>query len=188
MSCLNLRRLLPPRKVWKVITSKFQLTQQKSKAIKKKKTRSQNASKKLSWLKPNLSIQPKKFKHKKPPTLGFQCHSLCHLQQRTSPAYVHKLFIQPISIVKEQEVEHLSENMEKCSSSSLNESGFSDYNQQNNYLQESCKDESMHEADDMWESLVLASPQMNGINERAEEFIARFRAEMEEQEILARRS
>lgn len=39
--------------------------------------------------------------------------------------------------------------------------------------------------DDMWET-VMASPQMNGINERAEEFIARFRAEMHRQEIQAR--
>uniref|UniRef100_A0A166ERY2 Uncharacterized protein n=1 Tax=Daucus carota subsp. sativus TaxID=79200 RepID=A0A166ERY2_DAUCS len=37
-------------------------------------------------------------------------------------------------------------------------------------------------ADDMWESLVLGSPQMYGINERAEEFIVRFRAEMQKQE------
>lgn len=42
-------------------------------------------------------------------------------------------------------------------------------------------------ADDMWESLALASPQMNGIDQRAEEFIRSFRAEMELQEIMARR-
>ena len=41
-------------------------------------------------------------------------------------------------------------------------------------------------ADDMWESMGFASPQMNGIDERAEEFIAKFRAEMEVQERLAR--
>lgn len=40
--------------------------------------------------------------------------------------------------------------------------------------------------DDMWESLGLASPQMHGIDERAEEFIVRFRAEMKVQEMLAR--
>ena len=42
-------------------------------------------------------------------------------------------------------------------------------------------------ADDMWESLGFASPQMDGIDQRAEEFIARFRAEMEVQETMARR-
>lgn len=41
-------------------------------------------------------------------------------------------------------------------------------------------------ADDMWESLGFASPLMHGIDERAEEFIARFRKEMEVQEKLAR--
>lgn len=42
-------------------------------------------------------------------------------------------------------------------------------------------------ADEMWESLGFASPQMHGIDKRAEEFIARFRAEMKDQEKLARR-
>lgn len=41
-------------------------------------------------------------------------------------------------------------------------------------------------SDDMWESLALASPQMQGIDERAEEFITRFRKEMVAQEMLAR--
>nr|KAJ0194211.1 hypothetical protein LSAT_V11C800425710 [Lactuca sativa] len=43
-------------------------------------------------------------------------------------------------------------------------------------------------ADEMWESLVMGSPQMEGINERAEEFISRFRADLLVQEITARRS
>ncbi|KAL4571979.1 hypothetical protein LXL04_018747 [Taraxacum kok-saghyz] len=42
-------------------------------------------------------------------------------------------------------------------------------------------------ADEMWESLVMGSPQMDGINERAEEFISRFRADLLVQEITARR-
>ncbi|CAI9781267.1 unnamed protein product [Fraxinus pennsylvanica] len=183
MTFLNLGRLLPPRKVWKVLTSKFQLRLHKSKAIKKQKTRPRKASKKLSWLKPTFSIQRKKFKRKKPATLGYQCHSLCHLQQITTPVYVDKLFIEPVSVFKEQEVDESSENKEKCSSSSLKKSGVSDYNQKSNNLTE----EDKHTADDMWESLVLASPQMEGINERAEEFIAKFRADMQQQEILARR-
>lgn len=52
--------------------------------------------------------------------------------------------------------------------------------------QEGKLNENMDSADEIWESLVLASPQMNGINERAEEFITRFRAEMLLQERLAR--
>lgn len=42
-------------------------------------------------------------------------------------------------------------------------------------------------ADSIWESMALASPQSNRINERADEFIARFRADMLLQEKLARR-
>jgi len=42
-------------------------------------------------------------------------------------------------------------------------------------------------ADDMWESLGLASPLMQGIDERAEEFITRIRAEMQLQEMIAHR-
>ncbi|XP_047264228.1 uncharacterized protein LOC107865421 [Capsicum annuum] len=38
--------------------------------------------------------------------------------------------------------------------------------------------------DEMWESLALASPQLHCINERAEEFITRFRADMRRQENL----
>ncbi|TXG63819.1 hypothetical protein EZV62_010813 [Acer yangbiense] len=41
--------------------------------------------------------------------------------------------------------------------------------------------------DDMWEALGLASPQMNGIDQRAEEFIRSFRAELHRQEMIARR-
>ena len=37
-----------------------------------------------------------------------------------------------------------------------------------------------------WEAMGFASPLMRGIDERAEQFIARFRADMEVQEMLAR--
>lgn len=43
-------------------------------------------------------------------------------------------------------------------------------------------DEKMSSADEMWESLAMGSSQMEGIDERAEEFIAKFRAEMQNQE------
>lgn len=47
-------------------------------------------------------------------------------------------------------------------------------------------DAKMCEADDMWESVGLASPLTHRIDERAEEFISKFRAEMERQEMVAR--
>ncbi|CAI0434414.1 unnamed protein product [Linum tenue] len=40
--------------------------------------------------------------------------------------------------------------------------------------------------DDMWESMGISSPLMTGIDERAEEFISSFRAEMQVQERIAR--
>lgn len=46
-------------------------------------------------------------------------------------------------------------------------------------------DHTVVSADDMWES-AMASPHMHGINERAEKFIAQFRAELRRQEIHAR--
>lgn len=49
------------------------------------------------------------------------------------------------------------------------------------------EDERVVNADEVWESMMINSPQMNGIDERADEFIARFRAEMRQQEIQARR-
>ncbi|XWS46972.1 hypothetical protein CRYUN_Cryun14cG0113800 [Craigia yunnanensis] len=42
------------------------------------------------------------------------------------------------------------------------------------------------QGDDMWESIGLASPMLHGIDARAEQFIASFRAELERQEIMAR--
>lgn len=41
-------------------------------------------------------------------------------------------------------------------------------------------------ADDMWESLAMASPHMHEIDDRAEEFITKFRAEMLHQESMAK--
>ncbi|GAB4841721.1 hypothetical protein Ancab_022443 [Ancistrocladus abbreviatus] len=41
------------------------------------------------------------------------------------------------------------------------------------------------EGDEAWESVLLASPLMKGIDKRAEEFIARFRAELKSQETIA---
>lgn len=54
-------------------------------------------------------------------------------------------------------------------------------------LESGKEEETSVDADDAWEAMVVASPQMHEINERAEEFIARFRAQMRQQEILARR-
>lgn len=84
--------------------------------------------------------------------------------------FIDQLYVEPVSIVKEHVVSpggssKKSENLDRKSSK---------------------EETSVVDADDAWESMVMASPQMHGINERAEEFIARFRAQMHQQEILAR--
>ncbi|KAI3449773.1 hypothetical protein Pfo_006438 [Paulownia fortunei] len=182
MSFLNLRRLLPPRKVWKVFTKKLQIKLHKlnrSKAIKKPKIQSYETSKRLGW--PSLSIRPKKFKLKPKP------HTLIHLQKRTPSVYVDQLFIEPVSTVKERlhpppaAFEEEEANKDKSSSS-----GNLKRTETGNEGTIAVCDHKSNAADDMWESMVLTSPQTQGINERAEEFIARFRAQMHHQEMLAR--
>lgn len=109
--------------------------------------------------------------------------------------FIDHLFIEPVSVVKEHVIppEEGDSKEKSCSlGSSLKKSGILD---QKSSRPESSKEErsviddhNMSTGDEVWESMVLASPQMHGINERAEEFIARFRAEMHHQEMLARRS
>ncbi|PIN00831.1 hypothetical protein CDL12_26663 [Handroanthus impetiginosus] len=177
MAWLNMKRLLLHRKVWKEFKNKLPLKlpiPNRSKAINKLKNRT---PKKLTWR--SLSIQPKKFKNKSKP------------HKRPPYVFVDHLFIEPaISVVKESVnppvvaavAEEESHNKEKpCSSGNLKKIG--DCDAQENVS----SDEKMISADEMWESMVMASPQMQGINERAEEFIARVRAEMHQQEMLARR-
>ncbi|GFP82908.1 hypothetical protein PHJA_000433900 [Phtheirospermum japonicum] len=164
MSFLNLKKLLPPRKMWKVFTNKLQIKLHKlnrSKANKKSKFQSYKNSKRnrLGW--PSLSIRPKKFKPK--PRLP---QSLIHLQKTTPPVYVDQLFIEPASASRAKE-EPKPENKTAMTS---------DHEKSN-----------IAAADEMWESMVMASPQTQGINERADEFIARFRNQMHNQELLLAR-
>ncbi|KAK4441588.1 hypothetical protein Salat_0493700 [Sesamum alatum] len=179
MSFLNLKRLLAPKKVWKVFKNKLPLKLNRSKAIKKPKNPSYKTSRRLGW--PSLSIQPKKFKIKpNPRPLIHHRNNHYYFQKNASPSpvFVDQLFIGMASTTTKEHVHPASETVEEavtkkeksCSSTALKQSG------------------SFDKKNDMWESLVLASPQMHDeINERAEEFIARFRAEMQNQETLARR-
>ncbi|KAG6426935.1 hypothetical protein SASPL_111174 [Salvia splendens] len=205
MSCLNLKRLLPHRRLWKVLTNKLPLKLIRSKVNKKQKHRSYKTSKKLSL--PPLSIQPKKFK--KHTAIHHKNHH-CYSQRRPPPVFVDHLFVQPVSLVSEHVVSP-GQTTKPSSSSSLNksqnpnrttsnddcgesESGKEETTTNGNDVweslvlrPESSKEETSTDGDDVWESMVLNSPQMDGIDARADEFIARFRAEMRQQEIQARR-
>lgn len=111
--------------------------------------------------------------------------------------FVDQLFIETVSTAKErvhpapETVEAVTMKEKSCSSTTLKQSGSFDKKSSlpgsSSEDRTEFDDKNMITADDMWESLVLASPQMHEINERAEEFITRFRAEMQNQETLARR-
>ncbi|KAG8370789.1 hypothetical protein BUALT_Bualt13G0022000 [Buddleja alternifolia] len=184
----SLMRLLRRKKVWKLLTNKLPIKLYKlnrSKPIKKPKNKSYKTSKKLGWPS-SLSIQPKRFKNKKP-----NPHTLIHHQsyRRPPPVFVDQLFIEPVldvhPLVAAVEQEEGKKDKSRPSSSLDHTIGRPESSHEDGSVVD---DRSMVSADDMWESMVLASPQMDGINERAEEFIARFRADMHHQEMqLARR-
>ncbi|KAL7084291.1 hypothetical protein ACP275_14G215800 [Erythranthe tilingii] len=193
MSWLKLKKLLPTKKFWRAFTNKVMpLKLQKlnkslpssSKPNKKLKNQSyKKTSGKLSWPK-SLSVQPKKFKKKPKNKNTFISH-----QKRPPPVFVDQLFVGPASGVAETG----STSKEKSTSSKTSEipdqkSGPEVSNKENTSVSDNDMNMIDSSADDMWDSMVLASPQMEGIDERAEEFIARFRAQMHRQEMLARRT
>lgn len=192
MSCLNLR-LQPARKAWKSFTSKIQRKLHKlnkPKAIRKPRNRlklttaatSASTSRSRSYKFLELRFQRKRClvaqssKHLR----------LLHEQRHTfnkypAPVYVDKLF-------KEHAVsEHETDHKPKTKKNIRNMPADPHHDDQAAAAEVVAVAGRVSAADDdMWESLGLASPQMHGIDERAEEFITRFRAQMEVQEMLAR--
>ncbi|KAL0461108.1 UNVERIFIED_CONTAM: hypothetical protein Slati_0738000 [Sesamum latifolium] len=198
MSFLNLKRLLAPKRVWKVFKTKLPLKLHKLNRSKATKKPFHRTSRKLGW--PSLSIQHKKFKIKpNPRPLIHHRNNHYYLQKNPSPSpvFVDQLFIETVSTAKEhvhpasETVEAVTKKEKSCLSTTLKQSGSFDKTSSlpgsSTEDRTEFDDKNMVTADDMWESLVLASPQMHEINERAEEFIARFRADMQNQETLARR-
>lgn len=202
MSCLSFNRLLPARKAWRVFTGKVQTKLHKlhpSKTIKKPKNRLKKTGKKSScW--PAFCIQSrvqrKRFK-RKPPSQT-QTYRSYYVHKRSSAVYIGQLFIEPaVSLIREHSqpperaaATTASKGYKETCESTLNTKKPELVDPRENTAAGTSKEEgklneNLHTADDLWESLVLASPQLNGINERAEEFITRFRAEMLLQERLA---
>ncbi|KAJ0111389.1 hypothetical protein Patl1_01778 [Pistacia atlantica] len=184
MSCFNLQ-VPPPKKAWKTFKSKLQSKLHKlnrSKAIKKPKTQ-------LPATNPSPFIEQRIQRKKNLPSISRQgirsrSHRRYLFKKKAAPVYIDRLFKEPIAaelFVKyprpypsTKDVKLLHQVEGRASGSGTGTSS---------------KEEkaSGGAADDMWESLALASPQMNGIDQRAEEFIKRFRAEMQFQEMMARR-
>lgn len=182
MSCLRIR-LLPAKKTWKSFTAELQTKLHKlhkSKAIKKpRKSRLKGTASKPT--KPYRIFVGRRLKRKSRRALpaGLQrCHLL---KDKAEAVYIDKLFKETVpQLVEHAEVEPRPTKLAKeidaddqpvATAPETSEGGV---------------DEEHSAADDVWESMGLASPLMQGIDERAEEFITRFRAEMELQEIMAR--
>lgn len=185
ISFLKLNRFLPGSKAWKIFASKLQRKLLKLNTTKQpiRKPYSKPAKKKkISW--PRLCVQSHKFKHKKklPKTLLYHHH---HSQRNpSSPAvYVDQLFINPVSVIKDDDANPSSLTVSAVAKKVIVPSSSS----ANKDEEDTGVSADQDSADYMWESMVLASPQLNQINERADEFIAKFRADMRLQERLARR-
>ncbi|KAM1153199.1 hypothetical protein FF1_035685 [Malus domestica] len=186
MSCLRLR-LPPARRAWKSFTSKLQRKLHKPKGIAKPRkncvkaiTAASSSSASPAFFVSSVGLKPYKFlqlrfKRKGRLALRFRYNRRQLPQNRGSAAhvYVDKLF-------KEPAVTELVGSSEppvaKCKQATAAAAG----------AESGAERGSPATADDMWESLGFASPMMHGIDERAEEFIAKFRKEMEVQEKLAR--
>ncbi|CAH9093728.1 unnamed protein product [Cuscuta europaea] len=128
------------------------------------------------------------------------------LKKRPVPVYIDQLFVGPgpsrlteptKSVTKFKEAEVVAPDQETCmavaSSSSIMHYYVDDKAGEDlrmsygglklrdipNSLIRPC--DGPGEADDMWEAVVLAEPEMHRIDERAEEFISRFHAEIKRQ-------
>ncbi|XP_050364489.1 uncharacterized protein LOC126783128 [Argentina anserina] len=188
MSCLRLR-LPPARRAWKSFTSKLHSKLHKRRAINKSTNR----------VKPSTTISvrvpPSKFfqlRLQRKPIFSLRFHQNCRslLQKRHAHVYVDKLFKEPaVSELVAERCQQQKSPVAVCVIKPIADRLVPEASRQ---TQPSACENNVSEgvtsaADDMWESLGIASPQMDGIDKRAEEFIARFRAEMKDQETLANR-
>ncbi|XP_019178368.1 PREDICTED: uncharacterized protein LOC109173580 isoform X2 [Ipomoea nil] len=175
MSCLNLKGLFPTTKVLKLLSSKLHRLS-RSKVIKKQQRKTPLGGDKAAIIKKGGSGRwPKLTGRGKKKKFQFKTTKRIDFHKKPAPVYIDQLFVEPVkehpeipdAKLKKDDCDHrLDDDHEACSSTAVDGGGGSG------------------EADDMWEAIVLASPEMHGINERAEEFISNFRAEMKRQETL----
>ncbi|KAM3326168.1 hypothetical protein CQW23_07321 [Capsicum baccatum] len=187
MSCLNLRRvLLPTRKIWKLFSTKLQTNFHKvlnrSKVIKKSKNPNPLFTKKLApspifrvQFKTKRSNTKFKYKSRSKPILKYH--------KKSAPVYIDQLFIENISVEKDDfaQTTMITTNKKDHKQVCMMEKEQAEIHQGES---SSVTNDENYSNDEMWESLALASPQLHCINERAEEFITRFRADMRRQENL----
>ncbi|XP_050206626.1 uncharacterized protein LOC126656168 [Mercurialis annua] len=183
MSCLNLR-LPPAKKAWRSFTTKLQTKLHKlhnSKAIKKRN----------------------KYQFNPPPTKAIRCDEKrssrlfnafmfkrrrsCRfiLKKKTAPVYVDKLF-RDLPVADEMVTERATQgkSLKFIDKQALTVAESAGASKEERKQRDRKEGNAAAAADDMWESLGFASPLMRGIDERAEQFISSFRAEMEVQELI----
>lgn len=162
-----------------------------SKAIKKSKYRSPNSTTYTSAkaIRPPVLFEKRDQNRRR---LVHPSHILPSKQRRSSrflfqkkstPVYVDKLFQKPVTefVTKLQPSAKTMKLLDhQATTTTVPETSMEDENKGGEIAGTA--------ADDMWESLGFASPQMQGIDERAEQFILTFRADMEIQEMIARGS
>ena len=183
MSCISLR-LPPARKAWKSLTSTLGKLHKirRSKAMKKPRKHLNKATTTPSTRTPKF-LATRRFHHKKKPTVR---SVIFGFHKKPAPVYIDKLFKEPSSGFVEHSKPQIAQNrgVEKTRKprceAARKEEEVAGTSKGGGCCDRPCS------SDDMWESLALASPLMEGIDERAEEFIARFRGEMAAQEMLAR--
>jgi hypothetical protein len=191
MSCISLR-LPPARKVWKSFTSKLGSKLhniRKSKAMKK-----QRKHQSTKTIKPYTSITTKPPKFLATKTFGRKRlvtvrSVFCSFKKKPAPVYIDKLFKEPpcdvVGYLKPETVNNRP-RIEIAAKIDDYPRGKKEEVEGSTSKRSCEKTSSSSSSDDMWESVALASPQMQGIDERAEEFITRFRRQMAAQERLAR--
>ncbi|XP_027353063.1 uncharacterized protein LOC113863618 [Abrus precatorius] len=185
MSCMTLRLRLPTAtKAWKSFTSTLGKLRKirSSKAMKKPRKYPKTATKTVVTRTPPKFLATKRFRRKRLATVTSFIYGF---HKKPKPVYIDKLFKEPSCEL----VEHLKPQTAYKSRTEkratlpyeAREGGVAGTSKEGGSSKPCTSD-----SDAMWESLALASPLMHGIDERAEEFIARFREELAEQEILAR--
>ncbi|CAK7346406.1 unnamed protein product [Dovyalis caffra] len=195
MSCLNLR-LPPAKKAWKSFTSKLQSKLHKlkmSKSIKKSKYRTnniRNITTSAKAVRPHILFDQKRDESRKrlvyqPRALPFKQRKggFGDVHKKSATVYIDKLFREAVNtgglVAKFPPTTKTMKILNHQGATTVVPAGTSRET-------EIKRGERGSTADDMWESLGFASPQMQGIDERAEQFILTFRAEMEIQETIAR--
>ncbi|KAL5059694.1 hypothetical protein RYX36_031298 [Vicia faba] len=189
MSWISLR-LPPAKKVWKSFTSKLGSKLhniRKSKAMKKQRKNKNNT--KTTTITTTTKVPPKflatkRFRRKKLATVR---SILSSFNKKPAPVYIDKLFKEPpceyVGYLKPQTQPVYKPRPEIAAKDSSEKKEVVELEGTSKRCE---KTTSTSSDDDVWESVALGSPQMQGIDERAEEFIIRFRRQMAAQERLAR--